>query len=554
MVTAEEFHTEFVSASIVYKSGSTKFGDDIDDIHSFTGSINQSGSFNLNDGNMSVTDTLTATTLTGTTIKDFSTISGSSTSTGSFGSAHIADKVGIGTTAPSGPLDIEVTSDHARIYLNSVTSGDSGIDFQESGTRKWLLMNEKSSASELQFKTNSATVMTLLQGGNVGIGQTSPASNVRLHVKGSGNTSTDTMIRMDNSDDTICWEVSENGRGHLRNALIIGGSDGFSSQIASGIYVATGNISGSSTSTGSFGDGRFAGNVGIGTTSPVNNGGWAGLTLNGSTGGQIDFQDDGTTIGAIYSGTWGLYVGATSGKYLKLGANNAEAMRIDSAGNVGIGTTSPGTLLHLSSSATTELTVDGVAHSLVTLDQSGTQKGAVGYSNSDSTVKLYAGSGGIATNTNGISIDSSGNVGIGTATPTNYDSAADNLVIYGTSHTGMTLATNGANSLSIYFADGTGADSENEGSISYDHGNDGMTFGTNHATRLKIDSSGHVTPNVTNTQDLGSTTARWANIYTSDLHLKNEKGDWTVEEGEDDLFITNNKTGKKFKFKLEEVT
>ena len=72
MVTAEEFHTEFVSASIVYKSGSTKFGDDIDDIHSFTGSINQSGSFNLNDGNMSVTDTLTATTLTGTTIKDFS--------------------------------------------------------------------------------------------------------------------------------------------------------------------------------------------------------------------------------------------------------------------------------------------------------------------------------------------------------------------------------------------------------------------------------------------------------------------------------------------------
>ena len=76
-MTAQEFHTEFVSASIVYRSGSTKFGDTIDDIHSFTGSINQSGSFNLNDGNMSVTDTLTATTLTGTTIKDFTTISGS---------------------------------------------------------------------------------------------------------------------------------------------------------------------------------------------------------------------------------------------------------------------------------------------------------------------------------------------------------------------------------------------------------------------------------------------------------------------------------------------
>jgi len=63
MVTAQEFHTEFVSASIMYSSGSTKFGDTIDDIHSFTGSINQSGSFNLNDGNMTITDTLTATNI-----------------------------------------------------------------------------------------------------------------------------------------------------------------------------------------------------------------------------------------------------------------------------------------------------------------------------------------------------------------------------------------------------------------------------------------------------------------------------------------------------------
>jgi len=106
--------------------------------------------------------------------------------------------VGIGTAAPSGTLDIEVTNDNARIHLNSVTSGDSGIDFEESGTRKWLVMNEKSSASELQFKTNSATVMTLLQGGNVGIGTASPET--KLHVVGtvddpltSGSTSYGTL-------------------------------------------------------------------------------------------------------------------------------------------------------------------------------------------------------------------------------------------------------------------------------------------------------------------------------------------------------------------------
>ena len=47
-VTAQEFHTEFVSASIIFTSGSTRFGDTIDDTHNFTGSLNTSGSFSLN--------------------------------------------------------------------------------------------------------------------------------------------------------------------------------------------------------------------------------------------------------------------------------------------------------------------------------------------------------------------------------------------------------------------------------------------------------------------------------------------------------------------------
>jgi len=53
-VTAREFHTQFVSASIVVQSGSTKFGDTIDDTHEFTGSMSISGSFSLN--NASVTE------------------------------------------------------------------------------------------------------------------------------------------------------------------------------------------------------------------------------------------------------------------------------------------------------------------------------------------------------------------------------------------------------------------------------------------------------------------------------------------------------------------
>ena len=47
-ITAQEFHTEFVSSSIVFSSGSTKFGDSFDDTHSFTGSVNLTGSLYIN--------------------------------------------------------------------------------------------------------------------------------------------------------------------------------------------------------------------------------------------------------------------------------------------------------------------------------------------------------------------------------------------------------------------------------------------------------------------------------------------------------------------------
>jgi len=43
-ITAQEFHTEFVSASIIYESGSIQFGDSADDTHIFTGSVDITGS------------------------------------------------------------------------------------------------------------------------------------------------------------------------------------------------------------------------------------------------------------------------------------------------------------------------------------------------------------------------------------------------------------------------------------------------------------------------------------------------------------------------------
>ena len=62
---------------------------------------------------------------------------------------------------------------------------------------------------------------------------------------------------------------------------------------------------------------------------------------------------------------------------------------------------------------------------------------------------------------------------------------------------------------------------------------------------------GHVYPSNDSTYNLGSINQRWANIYTGDLHLKNDRGDWTIVEEAEYLCVVNNTTGKKYKMMLQ---
>ena len=66
-------------------------------------------------------------------------------------------------------------------------------------------------------------------------------------------------------------------------------------------------------------------------------------------------------------------------------------------------------------------------------------------------------------------------------------------------------------------------------------------------------SSSSVLPTVDDTYDLGSASKQWQNIYTGDLHLKNERGSWTVIEEENYLTLRNNKTDKVYKLVMEEI-
>jgi len=323
--------------------------------------------------------------------------------------------VGIGTTAPVSKLHVVGEGDTVTLQKSNNVPA---LAFLGTSTNKSVIEG----GDNFNFYTGGSSRVYITNTGNVGIGTTSPAS--RLDVV---SPTTDTAIfRSSVSTQTVTFGSTTNTlysdiilKTNAGNAEIFKAGTGYTSYggaLALNIYNSSGAIAFHPNNSANAMFIATNSNVGIGTTSPSSALDVRGV-IESSTG----------TIRTVlsYTGSGGVTGTLTNHPYI-LYANNAERMRITSAGNVGIGTVSPSYKLDINGETRLGKLITTWSNSPIT-------PSAVMYSETGYNT-VIAGNGQFSTSylalmTTGNMIYSGGNVGIGTTSPSTKLDVAGTLTV-----------------------------------------------------------------------------------------------------------------------------
>ena len=176
------------------------------------------------------------------------------------------------------------------------------------------------------------------------------------------------------------------------------------------------------------------------------------------------------------------------------GAGTSQGTRrltIQSGGNVGIGTTNIGTQSNLylgaiNSSEGGQLTLQKATGGTLAAHIDAYTAGGNDY------MRILSG-GDTSTTAAPFVFDLTNvRVGIGTTSPSDYNSYADNLVVADSAHSGISIVSGTTSLGTLMFADGTGGTAGYRGRVQYDHNTDSMNFHTAAAERMRITSDGKV--------------------------------------------------------------